>query len=252
MVAHLAETLLEAHVDAAEAVLEGREPPVPGLGGRRAALRARATTGDTLKVSEAGERYLAERTRDAKRALSQQTAAQARTTFRLFAEFTDDAPLDAVTRRDASEFLDALATLHRHYGRHPGAAGLPLEKLVRRYPAGDGDGLSNRTLNRHLSALSGLWRWARRRGHLPDDRPNPYSDRSAAGRRQSLFAIRHRRAERAVQGLDLRGPAEATPLPTARPWIMATAVYSGMRGRVRCAISTPRMSGSATAYPTST
>ena len=123
MVVHLAEALLEAHVDAAEMALEGREPPAVNSGRARV-----ASSGGALKVSEAGERYLAERTRDAKSALSEQTAAQARTTLRLFAEFAGNARLDAVTRRDASGFLDALATLHRHYGRQPGAAGLPLDK----------------------------------------------------------------------------------------------------------------------------
>jgi hypothetical protein len=131
-----------------------------GPGGPRAArtrrgkeaIRARATTGDALKVSEAGERYLAERTRDAKAALSKQTAAQNEATFRLFAEFTEDAPLGAITRRDASEFLDTLAKLHRHYGRRRGAAELSLDKLLKKDPAAEGEGLSNKTLNRHLSA----------------------------------------------------------------------------------------------------
>lgn len=228
MVAH-SETLLEAHVDAAEAVLEGREPPVPAPGGRREAVRARATAHDALKVWEAGERYLAERTRDANASLSQQTAAQASTTFRLFAEFTDDAPLDAVTRRDASEFLDALARLHRHYGRQPGAAGLPLKKLLKRCPAAEGQGLRNKTLNRHLSALSGLWRWARRRGHLPDDRPNPFSEqmRDAGDNPYLPFTVEELNA--LFKGLAFEVRPKRHTVATARPWIMAAALYSGMR-----------------------
>jgi integrase len=229
MVAHLAEALLDAHVDAAEAVLEGREPPVPEPGGRREAAGTRATTGDTLKVSEAGERYVAERTRDAKAALSQQTAAQARTTFRLFAEFTGDVRLDAVMRRDASEFLDALAMLHRHYGRQPGAAGLPLKNLLKRYPAGDGEGLSNRTLNRHLSALSGLWRWARRRGHLPDDRPNPFSEQMRDAGDNPYLPFTVEELSRLFEGLAFEVRPKRHTIATARPWIMAAALYSGMR-----------------------
>jgi integrase len=229
MAAHLAETLLEAHVDAAEAVLEGREPPLPAPGGRREAVRARATAHDALKVSEAGERYLAERTRDAKASLTQQTAAQARTTFRLFAEFSDDAPLDAVTRRDASEFLEALARLHRHYGRQPGAAGFPLEKLLKRYPAADSQGLSNKTLNRHLSALSGLWRWARRRGHLPDDRPNPFSDQMRQPGDNPYLPFTVEELKALFKGLAFEVRPKQHTLTTARPWIMAAALYSGMR-----------------------
>ena len=90
MVVHLAEALLETHVDAAEMALEGRKPPAVHSGRARV-----ASSGGALKVSEAGERYLAGRTRDAKSALSEQTVAQARTTLRLFAESAGDARLDA-------------------------------------------------------------------------------------------------------------------------------------------------------------
>lgn len=223
-----AETLLEAHVEGAELAIDRRALP------SARAVDGAAGDGGALKITAAGERYLAERTRDAKAALSKQTAAQNEATFRLFAEFTGDAPLGAVTRRHVSDLRDTLAKLHRHYGRHRGAAELPLNKLLERHPAADGQGLSNKTLNRHLSALSSLWRWARRRGHLPDDRPNPFSEqmRDAGDNPYLPFAMEELSALFKGMPFDVR-PKRHT-LATARPWIMAAALYSGMRAGETC------------------
>ena len=209
----MAEALLEAHIAGAEMAIEGREPPAaPGRAG--AGVRGLAPL------------YLAERAAS----LTKQTAAQQRATFRLFADFTGNAALDAVSRRDAADFLDTLARLDPHYGRRPGAAELVLDQLLKLYPV-NGRALTPRTLNRHLSALNGLWRWARRRGHIAEDRSNPFSEQMRERPRgQSgwlAYTVDELAALFAGATFDRR-PARHS-LATALPWIMAIALYGGMR-----------------------
>ena len=98
-----------------------------------------------------------------------------------------------------------------------------------RNPAGDGEGLSNRTLNRHLSALSGLWRWARRRGHLPDDRPNPFSEQMRPSGDNPYLPFTAEELNALFKSLAFEVRPKRHTLGTARPWIMAAALYSGMR-----------------------
>src|SRR5262249_45420533 len=109
--------------------------------------------------------------------LSAVTRQQCATTYRLFQDHTDDAPLEAVTRRRVAEVKVKLSLLHRVYCRLPGSKELPLAELLKRYPAADA-GLSAKTINRHLSALAALWKWARREGHLADDAVSPFADQA--------------------------------------------------------------------------
>jgi integrase len=153
-----------------------------------------------------------------------------RATYRLFADYTRDAPLDAITLEDAAGFLDAIAGLHPHYGRRPGAAQLSLQELLRRFPSGDDDGLSNRTLNRHQSALKTLFRWARKRGIV--DGENPFADLARPKARQSEvtwlpFTIEE--LNQLFDGAQFEGNPDKHTLATARPWVMAVALFSGMR-----------------------
>ena len=219
----LSEAILRAQSAAIAMLQRGIKPPP-----LQASLVGRSRAGAARKVSEAGERYLAERQRDPGASLTAQTAAQMRATFRLFADHVADAPLDAVTRDDAAGFLDTLARLHRHYGRRPGAAALSLAELLERYPAGDDDGLSNRTINRHQSALKTLFRWARRRGLVEGE--NPFADlsRPKARRTEWLpFEVKELNQLFKEPTFEVR-PARHS-LTTALPWIMAVALFSGMR-----------------------
>ncbi len=222
-VAALSEEILRAQSAAVAMLQRGIEPPPLQ---DRPVRRSRA--GGAPKVSEAGERYLAERQRDPRASLTAQTATQMRATFRLFADHVADAPLDAVVRDDAVEFLDTMARLHRHYGRRPGAAALTLAELLKRYPAGDDGGLSNRTINRHQSALKTLFRWARRRGLVEGE--NPFADlsRPKARRTEWLpFEVKELNQLFKEPTVEVR-PARHS-LTTALPWVMAVALFSGMR-----------------------
>lgn len=122
-------------------------------------------------MSQVSDDFLAARQRDKRARMTAQTAKQIGATFRLFADHVQDCPLDAVTRGDAAEFLDARGRLHQHYGRRPGAAKLSLAELLEKFPAGDGTGLSNKTLNRHQSALKSLFSWARKQGTVSGENP---------------------------------------------------------------------------------
>jgi integrase len=110
-----------------------------------------------------------------------------------------------------------------------GASGVAAREAAEAVAATDGDGLSNKTLKRHLSALSGLYRWARRRGYVPDDRLNPFSEqmRDAGDNPYLPFTVEELNALFKGLAFDVRPKRHS--LATARPWIMAAALFSGMR-----------------------
>jgi integrase len=224
-VAALTEAILKAQGAAIAMLQRGIEPP-PLVGQPVRRHRHGASPG----LSEAGTTFLAERQRDKTARLTAQTAAQHQATYRLFADYTQDAPLDSITRDDAVGFLDTIAGLHPHYGRRPGAAKLSLQELLKRFPAGDDDGLSNRTLNRHQSALKTLFRWARKRGMVEGE--NPFADLARPKARQSEvtwlpFTVAELNQLFAGAAFEIN-PAKHT-LATALPWVMAVALYAGMR-----------------------
>ena len=224
-VAALSQAILKAQAAAIAMLQRGIEPPsVKGQ------LVRRNRHGTAPKISEAANAFIAERQRDKTARLTAQTANQMQATFRLFTDHTGNAPLDSINREDAVSFLDTIADLHPHYGRRPGAASHSLQELLAKYAAGNGDGLSNKTLNRHQSALKTLFRWARRRGMAEGE--NPFADLARTKARQSEvtwlpFTIAE--LNQLFDGADFEvSPAKHT-LSTARPWIMALSMFSGMR-----------------------
>ena len=100
-VAALSQAILKAHAAALAMLERGIEPPpLKGQPVRR------KRHGTAPRVSDASESYLAERQRDPSASVTAQTAAQHRATYRLFSDYTQDAPLDSITRDDAVGFLD--------------------------------------------------------------------------------------------------------------------------------------------------
>jgi integrase len=224
-VATLSQAILKAHAAAIAMLQRGIEPP--SLTGQPVRRKRRGTA---PRISEVGEVFLAERQRDKSAQLTAQTASQHRATYRLFADYTQDAPLDDITRDDAVGFLDTIAGLHPYYGRRPGAAKLSLQKLLERFPAGDGDGLSNRTLNRHQSALKVMFKWARKRGTV--DGENPFADLARPKARQSEVAylpFTIKELNKLFADIDFKVWPDKHTLAVARPWVMAIALFSGMR-----------------------
>lgn len=224
-VAALSQEILKAQAAAIAMLQRGIEPPP--LKGQP--LR-RKRHGTAPRISEAADSFITERQRDKTARLTIQTANQMRATYRLFGDHTGDAPLDAINREDAASFLDTIAGLHPHYGRRPGAAKLTLTELLEKFSAGDGEGLSNKTLNRHQSALKTLFRWARKRGMVEGE--NPFADLARTKARQSEvtwlpFTVAE--LNRLFDGAEFEVRPAKHSLATARPWIMAVSLFSGMR-----------------------
>jgi integrase len=225
-VTSLSEAILRAQAAAIAMLQNGLAPPP--LSNRPVQRPSKAGAG--LSVADVAARYLTERQRDPRAKMTAQTEAQVRTTFRLFADHMAGASFRDVTREHAGTFLDALASLHPHYGRQSGAADLSLADLLKKYPAKDDAGLSNKTINRHQSALKTLFRWARKRGHFEGE--NPFDDLARA--RAPLSKTTWQPFTSAELTSLFAGAAfETLPairtLATARPWIMAVALFSGMR-----------------------
>jgi integrase len=178
----LCAALLRAEIQAVQRALAAHngasQEPVPVLNGRAidplTAEVARPSRlphrkGEGLRVSEAVKLYVAERNREKKRAWTAQTLRQVQGTFRLFVDFTRDAPLASIIRKDIAAFLSALAELDPSYGRKLRDP-LSLNQLRKQYRS-HGEGLSNKTLNRHSGALASLFEWAIRAGKIEGVNP---------------------------------------------------------------------------------
>jgi integrase len=134
-----------------------------------------------------------------------------------------------VARQDAIDFLDALGNLHKHYGRRPGAAKLSLAELLKQFPA-NGQGLTNKTLNRHQSALKKAFKWFIERGIHTE--PNPFTELSRPKAPLSKttwlpFTVPELNALFAGQRFEKK-PAKHS-ITTALPWLMAVSLFSGLR-----------------------
>ena len=139
-----------------------------------ARLRRRGA-GEGVRFSEASERFLAELQRDKGARKTLQTIAQHEAVFRLFTQFTSDASLEDVTEEKAAEFIEEVSHLHPHWGRSPETKKLSVWELLERFGKKD-ERLSNRTLNRYLSSLRAVYKWARKRGVYKG--PNPFAEQS--------------------------------------------------------------------------
>ena len=251
----LCRSLLRAHLEAFAALRALREGRPYETGGPlnpamidpvslrpRAAARslARPKSKTGTRVSEAAARYVAEKMRDARAGWTEQTRKQYEATYRLFSEFVSDAAVTEVTREDASGFLDAISTLDKHWARSPKTRGLPLRQLLER--CSGGPGLTNTTLNRHATALSGLFKWARRQGLVKGESPFSEMLRSKGRRSETTYlpfeidelnALFHAPLF-SITSYDQRSrPNNHTPA-LALQWAMLIALFSGMRSGEIC------------------
>ncbi|HEY8610937.1 MAG TPA: site-specific integrase [Roseomonas sp.] len=95
-----------------------------------------------------------------------QGMAQERTTLRLFFEILGDRPARDYKRQDITKFLDTLRRLPSSYGKSPKDKQLSVEDLIARADATEAPRLTDKTVKRHLSALSVFFKLAVDRGHL--------------------------------------------------------------------------------------
>ncbi len=218
--------LVEAQMAAYRAIRRGIEPPE--VAGRRN-RRPNPSAGSAPRISAAAEKYLTDR--EAEGRIASHTLRQYRLSIRLFGEFVCDAALDAVTRAEVSEFLRSLERLRPAYARSPDANGLAFEKLIEKFAAGPDDaGLAAATVNKHVTALSGLFKWAMRTGVLPEDHRNPFEGqhrRPAPPSKAGWLPYEIEELAKLVERPEPR-PKRHT-WASARPWIVLVALFSGMR-----------------------
>ena len=257
----LCQAILRARLTATEGRLraangEPSEPPATFLGAKGidpVTLRPIAPlprkpakikpAGAGMTFSEAAARYIDELQRDPAAKVSEQTRGQLEAVYRLFTQFADDPPLDAIDRATASEFLDRVGELDPHWGRSPNTKNLSWLELQARFGNGQAQ-LTNRTLNRYVSALSCVFKWAEKRGYF--DGRNPFqgqSRRKADGTGWRAYKIDE--LNQLFAGPLFRdGPTQERLSPrehtakTALYWAALIALFSGMRLGEICQLQT--------------
>ncbi|MVS97720.1 tyrosine-type recombinase/integrase [Devosia sp. L53-10-65] len=185
--------------------------------------------------SDLAEQFLLDRQRDPRDRLTAQTVGQMEATFRLFRDHIKDAALASVDRRSASDFVDKLGKLNRHWGRSPETKHRSLDQLLASAGASPEDRLSTVTLARHVSALNSLWEWAVGRGEVAGDTPfeAPNTRRAKRARvsanapwTDDAIATYFRRVrDRSSSGL-----------PDPAYWLPMVALLSGMRLEEICSL----------------
>jgi integrase len=200
-------------------------------------------SGGGLAFSKAAARFIAEVQRDKDAALTEQTKGQHEAVFRLFEGFVRDAPLKSIDRATASDFLDKVARLHPDWGRSPETKKLSFSEVMQRH-ADKGKGLSNKTLNRYVSSLTSLFKWARKRGYVEETAPNPFSEQSRPKARKGTFewvpytvAELNKIFDAPVFHARNVTPAEHT-VETALQWVPLIGLFSGMRLNEICQLNT--------------
>jgi hypothetical protein len=89
-------------------------------------LRTAGTGRSRVIFAEVAHRFIAERQRDPAYKLTEQSRGQYDAAFRLLDSWAKQPKLDDIDRSKASAFLDAISSLHPHWGRGPGVKALSL------------------------------------------------------------------------------------------------------------------------------
>ena len=92
--------------------------------------------------------------------MTEQAINQERAVLELFAAFMQDRGLDTVTRQVAVEYLDTIPQLDPLWARSPAKRKATLAQLRARAVERYEEGLTNRTLNRHVSTMAAFLAWA--------------------------------------------------------------------------------------------
>jgi integrase len=91
---------------------------------------------------------------------------QERSTLRRFMEVCEDRPVDRYGRGDMTRFMDTLRRLPTNYGKSPKDKDRTLADIIAQADAEGAERIAERTVKRHLSALTVFFRYAVDRGHL--------------------------------------------------------------------------------------
>jgi integrase len=189
-----------------------------------------------MRFSEAAARYI-----EAKRKAGKMTAhtqRQRETVFRLFQNFINDAPLTAIDKLTATDFLEQIGKLDPKWHHINGAQELALTKLVEKCANRSGR-LTNRTVNSYIHALSGVFKLADKEGHF--EGRNPFAGRTLEESNSSWRAYKVDELSKLFGAPLLRDmgpeqrirPAKYT-FENAMAWIPLVALFSGMRSNEIC------------------
>jgi integrase len=230
--------------------LEGKpsEPPATFLGAEgidprtlqaivappRKVVRIRDNGG--MRFSEAAARYIAAKRKAGK--MMAHTKRQRETVFRLFLNFIDDAPLAAIDKLTATEFLEQISKLDPGWHHIEGAQELSLKKLAEQSAKRSGR-LTNRTVNSYIHALSGVFRLADKEGYF--EGRNPFAGRTLEETNSSWRPYNAEELNKLFNTPLLRDtPSEQRVRPpkytfeNAMAWIPLVALFSGMRSNEIC------------------
>jgi len=182
--------------------------------------KSSSAVGDSgLSLSEAAERYLGR----AEQNTDSQTIRQHGATLRRLTEFVSDKPLVKLTRSDVGKFIGLLETFSSSWGKSPKDAERSLEELAQLY-ANRGKPLSDNTLNRHLSAIRNLWRWAVSTGEVEGDDPTVGLFRKAKAKASREKTYKPFNREELLHLFTDKLPADHALLE-----VCLVGLYSGMR-----------------------
>lgn len=107
------------------------------------------------------------------KAWENQTVQQARKSYALFAEICGDRALPGYTRQDAGTFKSTVQQLPAAYGKAALFKNMAVKEILAHQAASDAGRqmplINSRTVKRHMSALSALWRDAIARGNAAEN-----------------------------------------------------------------------------------
>jgi integrase len=203
-------------------------------------LAQKNTKGKGVKFSEAAKRYIEETQRDPAAKLTEQTRGQYEAVYRLFDQWAEQPTLDAVTRAQASEFLDTVAKLDPLWGRSPETKRRTFAEIFKLFGGGP-RGLSNRTLNRYATSLGLVWQFALDRGLAGEDLTSPWErqGRKKAERRETeKLPFTEEELKRLLQDKPETDPEMVNDAQSSLVWVMWIAAFSGMRLNEICSLRT--------------
>lgn len=149
--------------------------------------------------------------------------AKPRTHARLFADHLDGAPIASVTRRDVSTFLDLVQRLDPKWGSRKIGIENPTFAQITEKLGGTKPQMSSATLEKWISTLSNVFRFARRRGLCQD---NPASDQARAKPKGETGYVPFEVPE--LNTL-FSAPVPVGPYELALRWAPAISLFSGCR-----------------------
>ncbi len=190
---------------------------------------AMTATPDGPTFSEFQEAFLAERAKgnDAEKPSSADVVAQARTTFAMFLPLVGDVKVATLTRQQVGRFKADVLSLPTNWGKshtidRSAQDWIDSAKASKtKVPT-----LSAKTVKRHLSALSGYWRWLEQRDLVP---VNVWGGWFRTTKKKSGKAVQPFSPTNLVKIFGSDWFDESTKWDSPRRWVPLIALFSGMR-----------------------